>query len=521
MRGKLAALPGLTVIARTSAAEYRKTTKPPAQIAGELGVRYLLTGTVRFARLPDGTSHVQVSPELVEVPAAGTPQVRWQEPFDAVLADVFGVQRDIATRVVDAMQLALGSADRARIAEVPTTNPAAYDAYLRGEAERNRGASTDPPSLRRAIAHYERAVALDSGLAAGWSRLAVARASLYVMGTPTPELARQTRAAAERAAAADPDGVEGYRAWAVYYDVVAHDTPRALQAVDAARRRAPREEWLLVMAANVNLTLGRFAEALRDRQALVALDPRNPGRAGAVTEILLHVRRLPEARAAASRARALAPQSLGAIHMQIRVELLAGDSAAARRLLTAAAREVDPTELAVYLASYEELGWFLDDAAQRRLLTLGPEAFYDDPAVWAMVRTMLHHWRGDTAQARIWADTARRHFREQARAVPDDAQRQVFLGVALAYLGRRAEAVAAGERARRLLPVERDAYYGPYVEHQLVRIHLLTGDRERALDGLERLLGLPYSLTPGWLRLDPTFAPLRGDPRFERLVAGG
>jgi hypothetical protein len=91
--------------------------------------------------------------------------------------------------------------------------------------------------------------------------------------------------------------------------------------------------------------------------------------------------------------------------------------------------------------------------------------------------------------------------------------------VALAILGRR-EAIEAGKRAVALLPLAKEAYFGPYIQHQLVRIYILLGEPEMALDQLEPLLKIPYYLSPGWLRVDPNFDPLRGHPRFQRLVDG-
>jgi eukaryotic-like serine/threonine-protein kinase len=102
----------------------------------------------------------------------------------------------------------------------------------------------------------------------------------------------------------------------------------------------------------------------------------------------------------------------------------------------------------------------------------------------------------------------------------DHAPAMPAAGLALAYLGRKAEAIQEGERGVALMPISRDALLGAYVQHQLVRIYLLVGEPEKALDQLEPLLRVPYSLSPGWLRIDPTFAPLKGNPRFERLVNG-
>ena len=147
VRGKLAALPGLEVTARTSSGQYKQTTKSPQQIGRELGVDYLLTGTVRWEKDTGGQSRVRVSPELVQVSTAST---KWQAPFDAPLTDVFQVQADVAARVAEALGVALGAGERERLAEQPTENLAAYDAFLKGEeaAGKLRGPRGVPASAR-------------------------------------------------------------------------------------------------------------------------------------------------------------------------------------------------------------------------------------------------------------------------------------------------------------------------------------------------------------------------------------
>jgi serine/threonine-protein kinase len=128
--------------------------------------------------------------------------------------------------------------------------------------------------------------------------------------------------------------------------------------------------------------------------------------------------------------------------------------------------------------------------------------------------------RGDAAQTETHAEEAKKAFEDQLRATPDDAQRHVDLGLSLAYLRRKEDAIREGLRAVEMLPVANDGFTGPYIQHQLVRIYMLVGEPEKALDQLEPLLKVPYFLTPGWLRIDPNFDPLRNNPRFQKLVAG-
>ena len=515
VRGKLTALPSLEVIARGSSVQYRGTSKPPAEIARELGVRYLLTGTVRWAKGTGRASRVQVSPELVEVRQDGAAASRWQQPFDAEMADVFRVQGEIASRVAEAMRLTLGVADQARLVEVPTRDPAAYDAFLRSEAMFASGA-TSSAEMRRIIAGYERAVSLDTSFIDAWARLAGARALLYANGVPTPELAKQSREAAERALRLAPTRALGHRALASYYMNVERDPRRALTEVEAARAATPNDATVLSVLAGIYSAIGRFDDAVKNARAAERLDPRAVFPLQQLRTALSALRRYREAREVADREMTLSP-NLSSIEDRVIVSLAEGDLAGARRFLDSASQRVSQDELVTYLAIYQDLGWVLDDARQQRLLSLGVEHFDNDRAIWSIVRAQVYGWRGDSTLARDWGDTAAREFGDQVRANPDDAQRHAFYGLSLAYAGRHAEAIAEGQRGVALLPVERDAVNGPYQLHLLARIYLLTGEREKALSLLEQLLARPYYLSPRWLRIDPTFASLKGNPRFERL----
>ena len=164
--------------------------------------------------------------------------------------------------------------------------------------------------------------------------------------------------------------------------------------------------------------------------------------------------------------------------------------------------------------------WVLDEAQQRLLLRLSPAPFGDDRATWGFALAETHALRGDTALARAYADSARLVLEARLRDVPKDAVTHAYLGLSLAYMGRKADAIREGERAVALVPISTGPAFWAAFQHHLASLYLLVGEPEKALALLEPVLKMPYHLSPGWLKIDPTFAPLRGNPRFERLVNG-
>jgi eukaryotic-like serine/threonine-protein kinase len=518
VRGKLTELPGLQVIARTSSSQYKHTSKSPQQIGRELGVEYLLTGTVRWEQEGGGASRVQVSPELVQVSTAAA---RWQAPFEAPLTDVFQVQGQIAGRVAGALGVALGAGERERFSERPTQNLAAYDAFLQGEAALQTTCRVcrdpDPPSLRRAIASYSEAVALDSAFGSAWARLAYAQATIYPWSAATPAMTRAVERALARAQSLEAGAPPTQLALSVYWQNVRHEPGKALAAAEAGLARAPNDPDLLVQAASQDLILGRAVAGVDRLARAQALDPRDPSAAANLARALLWLRRWPEAALAAQKGLALAPTDVTLVLLRIESVLGRGDLAGARQIIAqAGTRGVEPSRLGAFLAVYDDLYWVLNDAQQRLVLTLPPSAFNGDTATWGLVRAQLYHLRSDPTHAGVYADSARRVFAMQLRRTPGDAESRCLFGLALAYKGLKAAAIREGERG---VALSHDGGAALYCQHQLARIYLLVGEPDLALDQLEPLLKVPYYLSPGWLKIDPNFAPLRGNPRFERLVA--
>jgi TolB-like protein/tRNA A-37 threonylcarbamoyl transferase component Bud32/Tfp pilus assembly protein PilF len=516
VRGKLAALPALLVTASNSSTQYKHTSKSAQQVGQELGVQYLLVGKVRWDKGQSGQSRVEVSPELVQVATAST---KWQEPFDAALTDVFQVQADIAGRVAQALDVALGAGERERLARKPTANLVAYDLYLHGNEVASGFDLMPGADLRRAAGFYEQAIALDSTFALAWAQLSRAHSFLYYNAASAASDAR-ARQAADRALAFAPGVAETHLALGDYYNFVRKDWARALAEYAAGRKLAPSNAELLKGVALVTRSQGRWEESQAALQQAQSLDPRSVATARRLAHTLLLLRRYPEALAMADRALALAPRTPNPYETKAMVFLARGDLPGARAVLDAAQREVDPTALAAVMATIWDLFWVLDGAQQQLVLRLSPAQFGDSRLEWGLALAGTAALQGDTARARAYADSARAAGESDVHEAPEEGVLHALLGTALGYLGRKTEAAREGERAVALLPVTKDAYLGPYIQHQLVRIYLLVGEPEKALDQLEPLLKMPYYLSPGWLRIDPTFAPLKGNPRFERLVAG-
>jgi tetratricopeptide (TPR) repeat protein len=196
-----------------------------------------------------------------------------------------------------------------------------------------------------------------------------------------------------------------------------------------------------------------------------------------------------------------------------------GDLAGARAALKAApAASTDPGAFVAYIGQYWDLGWVLDSAQEARLLALRPDAFDNDTAAWAIVLAQQYRFRGDRARMRAYADTSWAAAVRKDAITPYSAETHGFMALALAYLGRGAEAIREGEAA--MAKGVTDARDRPYPQLLMARTYLAAGRRDRALDVLEQILREPFYVTPAWLKIDPNFAELRGDPRFERLVAG-
>jgi TolB-like protein len=518
VRTKLAQVAGLEVIARGSSLEYRGTRKRPAEIARELGADYLLTGTIRWDTVA-GERRVRVTPELVEVRGGRSARSRWGRRFDAALTDVFQVQADIATRVSEEIGVALADSARLALAHAPTANLAAYDEFLKGEAAAH-GMKSDPVNLRRAVAFYERAVGLDSAFPEAWAQLSRARSSLYSQGFPSPALRDEAWAALEHARGLAPEHVLVHLAAGDFYGgITPIDNARALQAYETGLRTAPGNVDLLGAAVSAETGLGRWDGVVERLRRVAALDPRSANTARRLATVLTFLRHHPAADSAADRALALAPTNPFMVLEKVQVTLARGDLDSARAVLRAAATRIDTAILYPYFAMYQDLYWVLDDAQQQAVLAAPLGAFGDDPSLRAIVRAEILHLRGDLAGARAWADSARVSLHKQGAASSDDGQQRALLGLAYAYLGKKSEAIREGRRGVRLLPTSQDAYTGPYLELQLARIYLLAGEREQALDRIEALLRTPFYLSPGWLRVDPTFDPVREHPRFRALIA--
>jgi len=516
IRGKLTSLPGVQVIARGSSTPYKKSNKTPKQIAEELNVEYLLTATVRSDK-SGGAPRVQVRPELVDVSQPDAPTSKWQQSFDAPLTDVFKVQSDIASQVAQSLGVALGATQQKGLADRPNENMEAYEAFLKGEAAGSSLARTDPPSVRKALAYYEQAVQLDPAFAQAWMQVSIARSLLCFNSVPTPESKERARQAGNKAMALAPD-LWGPLAMATYYRLAEANPRAALQVLDRVQHPPSGSADLIRSRGTVEIDLGQFEAALEHLREAQKLDPRSVNILTNIVRALLALRRFGEARQVVDLALAISPGNPGYIQNRAATFLGEGDLEGARASIAETAKGVDPKALVAYFGQANDLGWVLTEPQKELLLTLTPADFDGDEASHALCLMQVYWWKGDVASTRRWAEKAANVFERQIGENPGDDMRIALRAWALACQGRSDEAIREGRRAVEMRPASSDTNIGPYNLELLAKTYVAAGQPDKAIDTLEQLLKAPCWNSARWLAIDPNYSPLRGNPRFQKLV---
>ena len=264
--------------------------------------------------------------------------------------------------------------------------------------------------------------------------------------------------------------------------------------------------------------MGRWQDAIGHYDEAERLDPKNAINVGNSAQPLAYLRRCGEARQAVDRTLALAPDNLSRVRQKLNFLVCDGDVAAARALVADTARRTGPADTAAYLAG--GLEWLLDAETFALLRRLTPAAFDNEEAVWANAQTWAAWRAGDMAAARTYAEQAIPYYEELARSSPKFPGPHQVLGPLFAFAGKKAEAVREAVRATELDPVATSPWSGAEAMAVLAQTYMIVGETDKAIDMLERLLKIPYYLTPAWLAVDPTYDSLRQNPRFQKLVAG-
>ena len=519
VNGKLAGLAGVSVIDRRSTQQYKKTTKPVKQIGTELGVQYVLGGVVRWARNAAGGWRAQVMPTLVDASDATT---KWAgDPLIVSSDDPFSAQTEIASRVANALQLALGADDRRELAERPTQNTDAYDAYLRGKSifEGIGRTSTSVRNIDQSISEFERAVSLDPKFAQAWAMLTFAnyRRAENVPGD-TVSMGR-TRQAAERAIALDSRDpmIVDVRSGMAYFD---GDRPRARKIISDAIRSGIVNPELLVTYAWDLRDLKQIDSSRAVMERALTLNPRFPPVIEAAADMARLNRDWAETEMHSRTLISIDPTDERGWNMLAQIGRNRGDTIAIRRVIDEAFRYIPaPSNLLlvhmVYAGGDMGLRFERMTPDQLRIETLDDSirTYYDNKAD-------LFVARGEPRRARIYYDSIIGKLERRRLSGPREPHLRTFLAYAYSAVGRAADAERELERARAAAKASNQVNEDgtPDLDHRVVAGILANNGQPDAAVRELRLLMAEGGWTRQGLAIVSKLRALRGTPAFEAFL---
>ena len=517
----LAKVADLKVISRTSVMKYKSgPERNLREIAKTLGVSHVVEGSVQRAG-----GRVRVVAQLID---ARNDTHIWAEHYDRDFADIFAIQTEIAQQIADQLRAKLSTAEKSAIAERPTADLVAYAFYTKArELDTWENWEGDEKNMAQKVELLEKATQRDPTFALAYCALAKTHIDLTMMSGDADirkhlELARN---AAEDALRVRPDLGEAHLELARYY-FYAFDYRRAREELAIVRRKLPNNAEALTIEARIGRHENHWDASLADLQKANELDPRNGEIEFFLGSTYFEMRRYSDFEQLRVK-QAATDTSDDLFDSQIalaRVRLAQGDPVAAQAALDQVPLDYSPHG-SIWNIRFKAALYLRDYDAASRLIAATPAkwadvAFGEQTSTWA---------EGQVARARGDKEKALAAFaaaRDRMEAILADKQDPVYLAEVAtldAGLGRKEEAIRQARRASELLPIDKDGVNGPTVVADLALVYAWTGERDLALEQLEKIATIPASfetiVTYGDLRFNPCWDDLRGDLRFDKIVA--
>jgi TolB-like protein/Tfp pilus assembly protein PilF len=519
---RLSKIGDLRAISRTSTQHYNSKPENLREIAKQLGVAHVLEGSVQKS-----ADTVRVNVHLIR---AGNNSPVWADTIDRPLTDILSLESEVAVTVADQLRAKLTGEEAQLIAAKPTDDPQAYDAYLRGLACTLRSGGFEPRNIIPARQYLKEAVRLDPKFALAWSLLSSVDSAGYITNTlpRTTALRDEAGIAAETALRLQPNLGEAISAKAFYHYAFLKDYDTALRYFEQAARLLPNDSRIPEALAFVERRRGHWDQSKAYFNRAERLDPRNVRIIGQHAVLYKALRRFPDALRKCKDVLNITPDDPQPVALEAAIFQAMGDLPRASALLAPLHPSADDTnalETQIYQAILERRTAPIIPRL-KEILSKPDSAPGDDKGELRFWLGWAQDIAGDHAGAHESWIQAKNELESSLKEQPESYLLVGDLALTEMKLGENALAMTLADRAVGANPIEKDAMTGPLSLEVFARVAAATGDHDRSIAALKKLLSIPYEgplashvpLTPALLKLDPMFDPLRNDPRFKALT---